>query len=887
MSSDHAAGFFRLFKVGEPVLARILEKYNRHSPLTAILIGLTVLGLTRAKPVLATVLPESYGMMVPEKGRPVVDPELEKWLRDHMEVQPLAEAGTKRVESLQKQGDRVAAAYAKQYLNRERNVRDDKLNAENLALARFEIEEFNKNAGSVSAFPLLPYLLSELTENPAISDDQKSLLNTALRRMAPESCPVKRSVIRSMTRQNIKDLSSDELLASINLIQSFYSSRFKKQAFEAFLTALPAEKRPEVQEKLIVAVRTVDGIARKFPWIDPEKNQFSTGGGGDVYSNIRRLAGKRQCKPAENEFKTILSEDAPATSLTAAIAAGTAIDRCLRSKSGLSSSIAFWRGVLPAFQKKFLFRGQSSVEQRIAILEWTSENNAEAKKQLTKIMSEAAVEKDLYAEAKALYTLARIEEDEKNYASASSLYGTYTDRFRDQDNFESAFMSVVTLLAMENRWPEMLKPLTAIISDQSELPQDERSTGALSFALFWAGRTHFEMGKPELAIEMWKRAAAEYYSTFYGALSHFLIERDLSETFALEPSRTPPFRAETLRLAFSGKQRAIFDRASALLRMGRKPEASCEISELDVSEFSPEKVLAKAMLLHAAGDWLDAIKLFDGLPRSFRNSLPSGVERILFPLGYSAEIVEHSSRLGIDPDLMFALIRQESVYNPRAQSLVGALGLMQLMPATARLEAGRLSSGYLTPVRRKELSRAVGSAKGILAAENNIALGVHHFHRLLNKYKSPVFALAAYNASPKAVEKWLKTMPNDDLLVFMERIPYAETRAYVKLILRNYFYYKRWYPDVAGRSPKTEVASVRGRYRYLQDLTTRFGGKNKPHIDRGEIGQTEVTAADEESEVQEDESGGDEGDADSASEANSPLGEALTPVSAGAAPSGQ
>ena len=118
---------------------------------------------------------------------------------------------------------------------------------------------------------------------------------------------------------------------------------------------------------------------------------------------------------------------------------------------------------------------------------------------------------------------------------------------------------------------------------------------------------------------------------------------------------------------------------------------------------------------------------------------------------------------------------------------------MQLMPGTARVEARRLGRSYLPKRDRRRLLRSARSRKNLFDAETNLALGVHHVHRLLEKYGNPIFVLTSYNANPRATERWKQNLPSDDLLAFIERIPYRETKTYVKLVLRNYFYYKRWY----------------------------------------------------------------------------------------------
>jgi soluble lytic murein transglycosylase len=158
-----------------------------------------------------------------------------------------------------------------------------------------------------------------------------------------------------------------------------------------------------------------------------------------------------------------------------------------------------------------------------------------------------------------------------------------------------------------------------------------------------------------------------------------------------------------------------------------------------------------------------------------------------------------AAKLDLDPDFVFALMRQESVFSKDAMSPVGAVGLMQLMPSTARLEVDKLSSGYVDSSRRDEIRHALSDEDSLRDPGVNVTLGVHHLWRLMKIYKSPVFALTAYNASPAATQKWQRTIATDDWLTFIERIPYKETRAYVKLILRNYFYYKRWYNSPDGR----------------------------------------------------------------------------------------
>ncbi len=146
--------------------------------------------------------------------------------------------------------------------------------------------------------------------------------------------------------------------------------------------------------------------------------------------------------------------------------------------------------------------------------------------------------------------------------------------------------------------------------------------------------------------------------------------------------------------------------------------------------------------------------------------------KILFPFEYFNEIKKIEKV--IDPIVILSLIRQESAFNPRAISRVGARGLMQIMPSTARSMEKQIKSFQL---KNPNL---------------NLKLGIRYFKKLLNKYKGNlIYTLAAYNAGEKRIENWKRKIFNsDDPLSIIESIPFRETRNYVKLIYRNIFFYK-------------------------------------------------------------------------------------------------
>jgi soluble lytic murein transglycosylase len=176
-------------------------------------------------------------------------------------------------------------------------------------------------------------------------------------------------------------------------------------------------------------------------------------------------------------------------------------------------------------------------------------------------------------------------------------------------------------------------------------------------------------------------------------------------------------------------------------------------------------------LLNSKSQFLSSFKIFqDSLDQ---NSLALNYKLIqyIFPLTYFDLIKKNAQNL--DPLVIISLIRQESSFNPNAVSVVGATGLMQLMPATAKR--------FNSKVKVKHLSNP----------EININIGTKYLRQLINRYDGNlIYALASYNAGENRIDRWKKEIfRTDDPLATIEAIPFEETRNYVKLIYRNYFFY--------------------------------------------------------------------------------------------------
>ncbi len=146
-----------------------------------------------------------------------------------------------------------------------------------------------------------------------------------------------------------------------------------------------------------------------------------------------------------------------------------------------------------------------------------------------------------------------------------------------------------------------------------------------------------------------------------------------------------------------------------------------------------------------------------------------------YPVHHREPLAAAARQWSIDEALLFGIIRQESRFNAAAKSRVGATGLMQLMPATARWVAKQIPLQYYHPAQLKQ-------------PEVNVTMGTYYFHRVLADLGHPVAAAAAYNAGPGRAKRW-RAPGSLEGAVYAESIPFDETRDYVKKVMANAWYY--------------------------------------------------------------------------------------------------
>ncbi len=310
-------------------------------------------------------------------------------------------------------------------------------------------------------------------------------------------------------------------------------------------------------------------------------------------------------------------------------------------------------------------------------------------------------------------------------------------------------------------------------------------------ARYWKARALERMDRVDEAQTVYEQVAAEWSMTYYGQLSESRLRRPRSAERQPREHLTNPVMNGPASPAF--RANVHFQKAMELSTLGLRREAREEL--LVVKEHyhdQPKTLYALARHMLELGDFEAPIVI---AKQYFREplerrwvSFDSPLWRMAYPMGYMPQIRRYAAS-HVDPLLVAGIIREESLYNPKALSSVGAAGLMQLMPRTANRVARRLG---LVPVDREDL----------LQGEMNVRLGVAYVGQLSRDYQGNLIrAVAAYNAGPAAVKRWIAKFGDRDPDEFVELISYRETRRYVKRVLTSYRIYKTLNSTTCSATP--------------------------------------------------------------------------------------
>jgi soluble lytic murein transglycosylase len=297
-------------------------------------------------------------------------------------------------------------------------------------------------------------------------------------------------------------------------------------------------------------------------------------------------------------------------------------------------------------------------------------------------------------------------------------------------------------------------------------------------AIYWLALSEIAQGNFDEGRAGLERLLEEVPLTYYGFLASDRLDvRNPSARLVLPP-RT---------LAQAGRPDRAIERSSILVRAGFPELARLELESRVRSDrpMALEDRVGAAELFHSIGDHYRAVRVIvDG----FGGALDQGIDPDwreawlqAWPRPYREAVERVAREFSADPALLYAIMREESSYRPDAESPVGARGLMQIMPPTGEGIADALEVQGFVP-------------DSLFQAETNIRFGSYYMQKLLRDLGGrPPLAIAAYNAGPEIVETWAAEQDPFVTDVFVDSVPYGETRRYVRRVLRSYRLYRLLY----------------------------------------------------------------------------------------------
>lgn len=311
-----------------------------------------------------------------------------------------------------------------------------------------------------------------------------------------------------------------------------------------------------------------------------------------------------------------------------------------------------------------------------------------------------------------------------------------------------------------------------------------------SAAAFWAARSHLAAGESLPVISLLSAAAREQ-PTFYGILAQRMLGGEIPAAFS-DPSLDSDSFAAMMRIPAAHRAIALWEIGHTEYIEPEMARAFAAIDQQDIGAF--------AALSHRLD--LPNLELRASEAQAGRGELLTG----LFPIPqYTPPGGYH-----IDPCLVLAFARAESGFRAKAVSTAGARGVMQLLPGTADLVDGKG-----TP--RAQLNDPA----------YNLGLGERYLQNLMTQTNGNLFQLAAaYNAGPAALTRWLGSRPqlSDDPLLFIESIPYSETRNYIKHVMTNYWLYAKR----TGTDARTLDETAQGKWPHYQGAAPALSVSPQP-----------------------------------------------------------
>lgn len=420
---------------------------------------------------------------------------------------------------------------------------------------------------------------------------------------------------------------------------------------------------------------------------------------------------------------------------------------------------------------------------------WNLNRDKDAIRHLKKAVEKSRVAK---IAIRSQFIIARIHEGNKQYEQALKQYHRLVNKFNKAEYAQWG--------AWRMGWVHYQRGHYKKADDQFK--ENARLFPAgdfIEYNLFWQAKSLEKLKQKNRPQKIYREVSENYPYTFYGIRAKEHMQRD---SIAIPVDKKAAYSIKKIALLKETKKNSDYQlnraltraekfhhsRAVEMIGLGFYKNARREISHL---EKSVRKNLVGVMwlsnLYSQAESYTQSVRLLH-LYKNFKTkngekNLTEQFWKHFFPLAHANTIGEISATYNIDPYFVKGLIRQESLFEAKALSGAGARGLMQIMPATGK-------SLYAGGQHKQPFDVEL-----LFEPDFNIALGIKYLSQLNKRFgNNGTHILISYNAGPHVLKKWLKRFRKiEDPDVFIESIPYPETRRYVKHVLRNHGVYKFLY----------------------------------------------------------------------------------------------
>lgn len=319
-----------------------------------------------------------------------------------------------------------------------------------------------------------------------------------------------------------------------------------------------------------------------------------------------------------------------------------------------------------------------------------------------------------------------------------------------------------------------------------KLQQQTPSDTWRSRALYWYGRTLHEQNKTAESKLVFEQLMSTDPLGYYGMLAH----KQMGVAIRMPKTNVTPARTlATTGSAGSGggdaaSSRPLDGELADWLYWAHEKEALTSYLDLVSAAYRKSKSQEESVWTDIFKHYAKAglyVKLYENLgtiDAEQRKAILEHNPELLFPQPWSDDVRTASLQFSIDEEFIYAVMRQESAFDPRARSGADAFGLMQILPEVGQRLAQQNNLPY-------------SDMESLYDPRLNIQVGAAHLKDLLNRNRGQfILAVASYNASESAIRNWMKNRFRGDSLEFIEEIPYEETRTYVRLVMRNLIFYR-------------------------------------------------------------------------------------------------